>query len=144
MVMVAGTSRFRLTVIVPGLLDAPGQVTVMDPLCPPAGRPAMFTEMMRLTAGSVDANPGPAVGVTLSQGSFENAVQFRVPVPALVSNTVCDPGVVPPTKALNVRLVGLKPIAGVVRTFSSTEICTETLEESGSLIVMVPLFAPFV
>ena len=73
----------------------------------PAASPAVFT--------LADIVPAfvPLAGVSVSQAALSLAVQVKVPLPVLEILMGLGAGFVPPTVPVNVRLVGLKPIAGV-------------------------------
>ena len=54
----------------------------------------------------------PLVGDRLSQLALSDAVQFSVPPPALLTDSVLAAGLAPPAVALNDRLAGVTDSAG--------------------------------
>jgi hypothetical protein len=77
------------TVIACGLFDAPGAERVIVPLYEVADRPLGLTVI-------VSEDGAVPEGVADSHVAFEVALQLSVPLPALVMETTCVGGVVPP------------------------------------------------
>jgi hypothetical protein len=81
----------------------------------------------------------PDTGLSVSHAVFSLAVQDKVPPPLLEMVTGFGAGVVPPTDAVKVRLVGLSPIAGVVGAVTVRATGTVFVVASGAVTVMAVL-----
>jgi hypothetical protein len=134
--IVGRAAMFNVTAIVCGVLEAPGAVMVIVPLYVPAANAVLLTVAVRV----LGAVPDP--GETLSQLPPEvvaaAAVQFNVPLPPLLMDTVWLGGLVP-ALALKVSEVGDSTISGAGETFSVTATNCGVFVAPAALMVMVPL-----
>ena len=77
----------------------------------------------------------PETGDSASQELVELTFQLNVPVPELLTVTVCEAGLLPPCVAEKARLVGLRPIVGIC----GAVIVSATFTVCGVLVAPVPV-----
>jgi hypothetical protein len=85
----------------------------------------------------------PDTGLRANHAAFSEAVQDKVPLPVLEMLMGLAAGFVPPTVPVNVRLVGLKPIAALAVDAVIVNVTGRVLAGTPEAVTeMMPLWVP--